>query len=181
MKLIALSTTCGAIAIVAGLAACSSAHPPVPSSSKTAAPQQVQIPDAVKAPPDDKLAGSFEGHGVQIYRCTSNSWTLSQPAAIISDNGNPIAFHSKGPVWISTIDGSEVSATPVPNATVSHDDAIPELLLKATENHGAGQFGSVTYIQRLATKGGLPPKSRCADGAQVSVPYSASYLFYIAG
>jgi hypothetical protein len=43
----------------------------------------------------------------------------------------------------------------------THDDAIPELLLKTTENHGAGQFGSVTYVQRLATKGGLPPKGRC--------------------
>jgi hypothetical protein len=181
MKHIALSSACGAIAIVAGLAACSSAHPPVPTSSKTSAPQQVQIPDAVKVPSDDKLAGSFEGRGVQIYQCTSNSWTLSQPAAIISDNGNPIAVHSNGPVWISTIDGSEVKATPVPNAMVNHDDAIPELLLKATENHGAGQFGSVTYIQRLATKGGLSPKARCANGVQVSVPYSAAYLFYIAG
>jgi hypothetical protein len=181
MKRIALSMALGAIAIGAGLAACSSAHQPVQTSSKTAAPQQVQVPDAVKVPSGNKLAGSFEGHGVQIYQCTNNSWTLFQPAAIITDNGNPIALHSKGPVWISTIDGSEVSATPVPNAMVNHDDAIPELLLKATEHHGAGQFGAVTYVQRLATKGGLGPKGRCADGAQLSVPYSASYLFYTAG
>jgi hypothetical protein len=178
MKRIALSMAFRAIAIGAGLAACSSAHQPVPTSSKTAAPQQVQIPDAVKVPSGNKLAGSFEGHGVQIYQCTNNSWTLLQPAAIISDNGNPIALHSKGPVWISTIDGSAVSAALVPNAMVNHDDAIPEMLLKATENHGAGQFGSVTYVQRLATKRGLAPKGRCADGAQVGVPYSASYLFY---
>ena len=181
MKPIALSMAFGAIAIGSGLAACSSAHQPVPTSSKTAAPQQVQIPDAVKVPTGNKLAGSFDGHGVQIYQCTNNSWTLLQPAAIISDNGNPIALHSKGPVWISTVDGSAVSATPVPNAMVNHDDAIPELLLKATENHGAGQFGAVTYVQRLATKGGLAPKGRCANGAQVSVSYSASYLFYAAG
>ena len=71
----------------AGLAACSLAHQPVPTSSKTAAPQQVQIPDAVKVPSGNKLAGSFEGHGVQIYQCTNNSWTLLQSAAIISDNG----------------------------------------------------------------------------------------------
>jgi hypothetical protein len=181
MKRIALSMAFGAIAIGVGLAACSSAHQPVPTSSKPAAPPQFQIPDAVEVPSGNRLAGSFEGHGVQIYQCTNNSWTLLQPAAIISDNGNPIALHSKGPVWVSTIDGSEVSATPVPNAMVNHDDAIPELLLKATENHGAGQFGSVTYVQRLATKGGLPPKGRCDDQVQVSVPYSASYLFYTAG
>ena len=181
MKPIALSMAFGAIAIGFGLAACSSAHQPAPTSSKPAAPQQVQIPDAVKVPSGNKLAGSFEGHGVQIYQCTNNSWALLQPAAIISDNGNPIALHSKGPVWISTVDGSEVGATPVPGAIVNHNDAIPELLLKATENHGAGQFGSVTYVQRLATKGGLAPKGPCADGTRVSVPYSASYLFYTAG
>ena len=181
MKRIVASMAFGAVAIGAALVACSSAHQPVGTSSTTAPPQQVQIPDAVKVPSGNKLASSFEGHGVQIYQCISSSWTLSGPAAIISDNGNPIAVHSKGPVWISTVDGSDVSATPVPNAVVNHDDAIPELLLKATENHGAGQFGSVTYIQRLATKGGLAPKGQCANEAQVSVPYSASYLFYTAG
>ena len=181
MKRIVLSMAFGAIAIGAGLAACSSAHQPSPTSSKTAVPQQVQIPDAVKVPSGNKLAGSFEGHGVQIYQCTNNSWTLLAPAAIISDNGKPIALHSKGPVWISTADGSEVSATPVPNAMVNHDDAIPELLLKAAEHHGAGQFGSVTYVQRIATKGGLASKGQCANGAQVGIPYSASYLFYTPG
>jgi Protein of unknown function (DUF3455) len=153
----------------------------VPTSGKTAAPQQVHIPDAVKVPSGNKLASSFEGQGAQIYQCTNNLWALLQPAAIISDKGNPVALHSKGPVWISTVDGSEVSATPVPNAIVNHDDAIAELLLKATENHGAGQFGSVTYIQRLATKGGLAPKGPCAYGTRVSIPYSAFYLFYTAG
>src|SRR6202167_3151908 len=168
MKRIALSMALGAIAIGAGLAACSSAHQPVPTSSKTAAPQQVQIPDAVKVPSGNKLAGSFEGHGVQIYQCTNNAWTLLQPAAIISDNGKPIALHSKGPVWVSTIDGSSVAAAPMPNAAVAHDDAAPELLLKATENHGAGLFGSVTYVQRLATRGGLAPKDACTAGAEKS-------------
>ena len=181
MERIARSMAFGAIAIGATVAACSSAHQDVTTSSKATAPQQVHIPDAVGVPSGNKLAGSFEGQGEQIYQCTNDSWALSQPAAIIRDNGNPIALHSKGPVWISTVDGSAVSATPVPNAMVNHDDAIPELLLKATENHGAGQFGAVTYVQRLATKGGLAPKGRCANGAQVSVSYSASYLFYAAG
>jgi Protein of unknown function (DUF3455) len=132
-------------------------------------------------PDGNKLVGSFEGVGVQIYQCTNNAWTLLQPAAIISDNGKPIALHSKGPVWVSTIDGSSVAAAPVPNAAVTHDDAAPELLLKATENHGAGLFGSVTYVQRLATRGGLAPKDACTAGAEKSVNYSATYTLYAAG
>ena len=181
MKRTVLSMSFGVVVFAAGLSGCGSAHQPEPtSSSKTTVPQQVQIPDAVKVPSGNKLAHSFEGRGVQIYQCAGNSWTLLQPAAIISDNGKPIALHSKGPVWISTVDGSEVSATAVPNAAVNHDDAIPELLLKATKNDGAGEFGSVTYVQRLATKGGLAPKGKCNGGAQVSAVYSASYLFYTA-
>jgi hypothetical protein len=102
MKLIALSMAFGMAAIGTGLAACSSAHQPAPissnapGSSKSAASLQIHIPDALKVPSGNKLAGSFEGYGQQIYQCTNNTWTLLQPAAIISDHGNPIAVHSKG-------------------------------------------------------------------------------------
>jgi cytochrome c5 len=165
-------------ALATGTVACSSAQQPIEATTKPQIQQQVPVPDAVKVPAGNRLVGSFEGVGVQIYHCTNNAWTLVQPAAIISDNGKPIALHSKGPVWVSTIDGSSVAATPVPNAAVTHDDAVPELLLKAIENHGSGQFGSVTYVERLATKGGLPPKGACIAGTQESVKYSATYTFY---
>src|SRR5258708_4744756 len=152
-----------AIAIGANTVACSSAQQPVETSTRSPTHQQVQVPDALKVPVASKLVGSFDGTGVQIYQCTANAWTLLQPAAIISDDGKPIALHSKGPVWISTIDGSAVAAAPVPNAVVKHNDAVPELLLKATENHGVGQLGAVTYAQRLATKGGLAPHGPCLN------------------
>ena len=167
--------------LATGTVACSSSQQPVEATTKPTMQQQVPVPDAVKVPAGNRLVGSFEGVGVQIYHCTSNVWTLLQPAAIISDNGKPVALHSKGPVWVSTIDGSSVAAAPVPNAAVTHDDAVPELLLMAIENHGAGQFGSVTYVQRLATKGGLAPKDTCTASAQESVNYSATYTFYAAG
>jgi Protein of unknown function (DUF3455) len=181
MKSFTAALTVAAFAISADTAACSSAQQPAATTTKPETQQQVSVPDALKVPDGNKLVGSFEGVGVQIYQCTNNAWTLLQPAAIISDNGKPIALHSKGPVWVSTIDGSSVAAAPVPNAAVAHDDAAPELLLKATENHGAGLFGSVTYVQRLATKGGLAPKDACTAGAEKSVNYSATYTLYAAG
>ncbi|MGB8407562.1 MAG: DUF3455 domain-containing protein [Mycobacterium sp.] len=179
MKAIALTLTLGLL--VAGSSACSSPPRPASSAGGERVVDQLQIPDVLKVPVNNKLVGRFEGHGQQIYECTNSSWTLLEPAAILSDNGNPVAFHTKGPVWISTIDGSEVHAAPVPNATVSHSDAIPELLLKSTQNQGTGQFGSTTYVQRVQTQGGLAPKGQCASGARVSVPYSALYVFYAAG
>ncbi|MCV7030223.1 hypothetical protein AWC25_11720 [Mycobacterium sherrisii] len=174
-------TICVAVGVTAVVAACASTHRPVPASSTTTARPQVRVPDPVKVPAGNQLAGSFAGRGQQIYRCTDGAWTLVQPAAIITDNGSPIAVHSQGPVWISTIDGSEVAAAPVPHAVVTHDDAIPELLLKATENHGSGRFGAITYVQRLATTGGMAPPGGCTNGAWIGIPYSASYLFYTAG
>jgi hypothetical protein len=63
-------------------------------------------------------------------------------------------------------------------STVSRPGAIPELLLKSTANRGTGLFGSVDFIQRLNTKGGVAPAGSCADGAQTAVPYSADYRFY---
>jgi hypothetical protein len=59
--------------------------------------------------------------------------------------------------------------------------SIPQLLLKATVNRGTGVFGSVTYINRLDTSGGAAPTGSCISGQTVGVPYTAQYLFYVAG
>jgi hypothetical protein len=42
---------------------------------------------------------------------------------------------------------------------------------------GAGQLAIVTTIQRLNTKGGVADGPCDADGAFLSVPYSAVYTF----
>jgi hypothetical protein len=159
-----------------GLAACAAPQPVV----KPLAQQEVSAPDAVKVPAGNRMLAAFEGAGVQIYQCAGAAWTLLEPAATLSDHGRPVALHFKGPVWVSTLDGSEVGATAVPGASVKHDNAVPELLLKASENHGKGQFSDVTYVQRLATRGGLAPAGACTDGAQAAVHYSATYTFWIA-
>jgi Protein of unknown function (DUF3455) len=61
-------------------------------------------------------------------------------------------------------------------------NAIPWLLLKATSTT-PGHMGPTTYIQRLATTGGLAPAaSTCrVDGAIKEVPYTALYVFWKAG
>jgi hypothetical protein len=160
-----------------GLAACAAPQ----TSIKPLAQQEVSAPDAVKVPAGNKMLASYEGNGVQIYQCTKAAWVLLEPAASITDHGKPVALHFKGPIWVSTVDGSEVGATAVPGASVKHSDAVPELLLKASENRGKGQFSDVTYVQRLATKGGLAPAGKCADGAEAAVPYSATYTFSVKG
>src|SRR5258707_14617352 len=98
-------------------------------------------PPALAVPAGNTLSSSLDGSGVQIYQCVKGQWTLLQPAATLTEGGKPVGLHFKGPVWVSTVDGSEVGAAPV--ATVNHSGAIPELLLKANQNQGEGRSSKV--------------------------------------
>lgn len=168
------------LAIVsAGAAACSSGAPPgAPATSNAPQIQESNLPAPLQVPAGNKLASSLDGSGVQVYQCAKGAWSLLEPAATLSDHGKPVGLHFKGPIWVSTVDGSEVGAAPV--ATVNQDGAVPELLLKANQTQGDGTFGRVTYVQRLRTHGGVSPSGTCPDGVQQALPYTAVYRFWTA-
>ncbi|MEV7071312.1 DUF3455 domain-containing protein [Streptomyces sp. NPDC091972] len=147
------------------------------AATADAAPKPVKAPAAVKVPDGNKLTGVYPARGVQTYTCTDGAWKLLEPAATLSDRrGRTVALHSRGPVWVSTVDGSAVNATAV--ATSPKEGTIPELLLQATATRGTGVFGGVSYIQRLNTTGGVAPATTCTGTDQVSVAYTATYAFY---
>jgi hypothetical protein len=163
-----------------GVAGCSPAGPSqVPSTPVT---QQdvggAGLPPTLVVPAGNTLTSSLDGSGVQVYQCFTAKWTLLEPAATLTANGKPVGLHFKGPVWVSTVDGSEVGAAPV--ATVNRDGAIPQLLLKANQNQGQGMFSKVTYVQRLQTTGGVAPAGSCTEGSQQAIGYSAVYRFWSA-
>ena len=160
-----------------GLARLSQATPSGSAHSQPAAP--VQIDPRLQVPAGNVLSVSLQGSGVQVYQCAGGSWTFLEPDATLSRDGRTTALHTRGPAWVSTVDGSAVSAAAVPGASVARPAAVPELLLKATTTRGDGTFGKVSFIQRLRTRGGLAPAGSCASGAQVGVGYSADYLFYV--
>lgn len=136
------------------------------------------VPNEIKVPQGNKRVATMPARGVQTYQCTGNAWTFLQPDAILRHRGHPEALHTAGPVWTSVRDGSSVTAESVASSPV--DGAIPQLLLRATDNRGPGIFADVTYIQRLDTRGGLAPTGACTDGTTVSVRYSADYVFWVA-
>ncbi|MGW2637425.1 DUF3455 domain-containing protein [Streptomyces sp. NPDC001348] len=173
-KRLALTTT----VIVAGAAgtllntsvgnAAAPQHTPLPA---------VHAPAALKVPAGNKLTAVFSARGVQTYTCTDGAWKFLEPGAVLSDRAHrPVALHSRGPVWVSTVDGSAVNASSV--ASSPKDGTIPELLLKATATRGTGVFGDVTYVQRLNTTGGVAPTDACTGTEQVGVRYTATYAFY---
>ncbi|BCL28078.1 DUF3455 domain-containing protein [Streptomyces aurantiacus] len=138
------------------------------------------VPAALKVPDGNRLTGVFSAEGVQTYTCTDGAWTLLEPAATLWVKGDrshrSVALHSRGPVWVSTVDGSAVNAAAVANSP--KPGTIPELLLKSTATRGTGVFADVSYIQRLNTQGGVAPATACTGTDQTSVPYSATYTFY---
>lgn len=139
-------------------------------------------PPALAPPAGNVLSSVYRAKGVQVYQCTAGAWAFVEPAAGLAGVGRDglrTAVHFRGPSWESTGDGTLVEARAVASSPVA--GSIPELLLQATRTRGAGDFGAVTYIQRLATSGGTAPTTACTDGATTGVPYRAEYRFYVAG
>ncbi|KPI08235.1 Protein of unknown function DUF3455 [Actinobacteria bacterium OK006] len=140
----------------------------------------VDAPAALKVPDGNRLTGVFSAAGVQTYTCADGVWKLLEPAATLwakyDRSHRPVALHSRGPVWVSTVDGSAVNAAAIANSPKT--GTIPELLLQSTATRGTGVFAGVSYVQRLDTHGGVAPTTACTGTDQISVRYSATYAFY---
>jgi hypothetical protein len=151
-----------------------------------------QVPSAIAAPNDVRLAVHDHAIGMQIYNCaasgggdagsTTYAWTFKAPDALLLDmTFTPVAMHGAGPSWTST-DGSVVVGSAIANVAAPIADAIPWLLLKEVSTSGPGVFSDVAFVQRLNTWGGVAPTTGC-DASTVDtlvrVPYSADYYFYV--
>lgn len=127
------------------------------------------------------------GHavGVQIYRCNGASWGLYAPRAnLYGDNGQLIATHFAGPSWQAK-DGSKVVGRRIKDPITVDPTAIPWLLIEPTSvtaGPDGTRLGGTTFIQRIATVGGLAPAASTCNpdtaGAETEVPYTADYVFW---
>lgn len=136
--------------------------------------------DTVEAPQGNRVAFHAYAIGVQIYRWNGTAWTFVEPVATLFADASyheKVGIHYAGPTWESNNGGKVVAMR---TADCSPDPtAIPWLLLRTVTNDGPGIFGSVTYVQRVNTKGGLAPTAPGASiGAVAEVPYTTEYYFY---
>ena len=149
---------------------------------------RLKVPAELVPPTGHVPSAVLAAKGVQVYRCTKAAgaaeaaWTFVEPAATLA--GTTVrprrlatALHFRGPSWQSDQDGSLVEAKAKANSPVA--GSIPQLLLEATRTQGTGVFGQVTYVQRLATRGGTAPAGACTEGAVTGVPYRAVYRFFV--
>jgi hypothetical protein len=173
--------------LVAGIAAVVAASPLTQVAE--AGPAEPTVPSTIRVPDGNKLYLVGHAVGVQIYKCNATqggfAWGLVAPRAnLYGDNGNVIATHFAGPTWQAT-DGSKVVGRRVGDGVTVDSGAIPWLLLSA-DSTSAGPDGTrlagTTFIQRIATTGGLIPQAADCNaetaGTVNDVPYTADYYFW---
>jgi hypothetical protein len=153
--------------------------------SQGAAYAEVSIPEQIKVPEGYSPVLTVHAKGDQIYQCTLNkgeyAWETQAPDAKLFDaQGNIVGNHSAGPLW-EYKEGSRVVGRVIKKVDMAPGKAISWLLVEVVSHQGDGLFSNVSFINRINTYGGLPPKSRCDAnhlGGEKRVAYTADYVFY---
>ena len=151
-------------------------------------PTAAAIPAAIAVPTGNQLAFTLKGSGLLNYECRAKAdtpgvtdWVLVSPDAVLRDQNDAIVGkYYGGPTWEhgdgSKVTGKQVAVTPAPEA-----GNIPWQLVQTMPATGPGTMVGTTYVQRIATKGGVAPAEPCvaaAVGTKKQVRYAADYLFY---
>jgi Protein of unknown function (DUF3455) len=173
----------------ATLAGCAS--PPM----MTASYKQDMLPDAVKVPAGHKVVMETVGVGEITYECRArmagavatpgeHEWVFVGPKAALNDrSGKTVGTYFGPPATWQSLDGSKLTGAQVAVAPAGAGN-IPLQLVKANPAMGDGAMNGVSYIQRVATRGGVAPSMPCHAGAvgnKQIVNYQADYIFYKAG
>jgi hypothetical protein len=149
---------------------------------------QGMLPAAVQVPAGHKVAMETVGSGQITYECRAKAnmaseyeWFFVGPDARLLDRGGKQVGRYYGPpaTW-ENMDGSKLTATQVA-VSPAGAGSIPMQLVKANPAMGAGAMTGVTYIQRVATRGGVAPAMACSAGnagMRQVVQYQADYIFY---
>jgi hypothetical protein len=149
---------------------------------------QSGLPAAVQVPAGHKVAMETVGIGQITYECRAKKdqameqeWAFVGPDARLTDRqGRVIGRYFGPPATWAHQDGSKVTATQVAVAPSSAGN-IPLQLVKAEPATGMGAMQGVTYIQRVATRGGVAPAMACNSstlGQKQVVQYQADYIIW---
>jgi hypothetical protein len=147
------------------------------------------VPADIRVEAGNKMFLLAHAVGVQIYTCTATAdgykWAFAGPRAnLYDDDAKLLATHYRGPTWEAR-DGSKVVGQLVRPAPVTDPTAIPWLLLSAASTSvgpDGDRLAGTTFIQRIATTGGLQPSpgtcNETTAGTTNEVPYTADYTFW---
>jgi hypothetical protein len=183
MKVHSATRRCAAVLAVLGLGACAGmGNAPMPMYS------QASLPDGVKVPGGHTVAMETVGAGDITYECRAKKdmvdqfeWVFVGPDAKLMDRkGAQVGRYFGPPATWENKDGSKITGAQLAVAPAGAGN-IPLQLVKANPAVGAGAMQGVTYIQRVATQGGVAPSMVCAAstaGQKQIVKYQADYIFW---
>ena len=163
-----------------------SAH--IAASEKLVIPASVDLP--ANLPGGNTRVATYYAEGVQKYRAREKAgsnpvtyeWVFVAPDAALYDVNNvKVGTHAAGPHWTLSSSDSIFAQQFSPARTAPSAD--PEsidwlLLMPKTGTTPIGIFANVSYIQRIATKGGKAPLTAPVSiNDVVDVKYKAVYRF----
>jgi hypothetical protein len=181
------------LAALAGCTSMASTTKPAAMSSNASsmsAFSQDSLPSGVQVPPGHRVAMETAGAGEITYQCREKQaaagqyeWFFVGPKATLSNRaGSRVGTYYGPPATWESSDGSRLTGTQVAVAPAGSGN-IAYQLVKANPAQGQGAMTGVTYIQRVATRGGVPPAAACAAGSlgrSEVVKYQADYVFWTA-
>ena len=173
-----------ALAAAALLTACGTG---APSAAGTMFSQD-SLPAAIQVPAGNRVAMETVGVGEITYECRDKAnapgqteWVFVGPQAVLNDrSGNKVGTYFGPPATWASNDGSRLTATQMAVAPAGAGN-LPYQLVKANPATGQGAMTGVSYIQRVALKGGVAPASACSPankGERQIVKYQADYIFW---
>ena len=154
--------------------------------------EKLSIPAAVSLPNDLPKGNSrvvtYFAEGVQKYKAKQKEgspsefvWVFVAPRANLYDSTNgKVGTHSAGPTWqlTGTTDSIFGAHFSTPKIAPSGDPASIDWLLLTLKKEPTGIFANVSYIQRIATKGGKAPSlAPTSITDTIDVQYTAVYRF----
>lgn len=176
-------------ALLNGCATVGTAPPPeggTPPSAPAPEVPSLGFFSKIKVPDGQRPALRLSAKGVQVFRCEARGkeshWVFRLPEAELTDGtGKVVARHGVN-FSFEHLDGSRLIGR-----VVSYDDADSRdnllWLLIATHSYGDGAFAGVDYVQRVNTRGGMPPE-KCESNQRnqlLRVDFSADFVFYRPG
>ncbi len=170
------------LAAAALLAGCAGGPPAMPVFD------QGSLPAAVQVPAGQKVSMETVGVGEITYECRPKAampgqfeWVFAGPKAELRDRkGAKVGSYYGPPATWESNDGSKLTGAQLAVAPAAAG-SIPLQLVKANPATGQGAMTGVTYIQRVATRGGVAPAMACdaaSAGRQEIVQYQADYILW---
>lgn len=181
-KFLAIATQACTIALLTACGSMSSMSPMMSTYSQDA------LPDAIKVPSGNKVALETVGVGEITYECRDKAnaagqaeWVFVGPKAALNDrSGKQLGSYYGPPATWEAADGSKITGAQVAVAP-SGTGNLPYQLVKANPASGSGLMNGITFIQRVALKGGVAPAAECSPatkGKREIVKYQADYIFW---